>query len=107
MSSGGTGPLGNQVAPPDPEGLFGEASEELGTLRRLWNKAQRLSCPCSAWLQQDKVVIPASPVSPWSEGTAKLKTMVNSFTGTHCPDPDPATLGTLPVTPVSPSVLHF
>lgn len=43
MSSGGTEPLGNQVALTDPEGHFGEASEELEILRRLWNKEQRLS----------------------------------------------------------------
>lgn len=43
MSSGDTGPLGNQVALPDPEGHFGEASEELEILSRLWNREQRLS----------------------------------------------------------------
>lgn len=43
MSSGGTGLLGNQVALPEQEGHFGEASEELEILRRLWNREQRLS----------------------------------------------------------------
>ena len=42
-SSGGTEPLGNQVALTDVEGHFGEASEELEILRRFWNKEQRLS----------------------------------------------------------------
>lgn len=56
-------------------------------------------------------MILVSPVSEWSERTAKLKPMMNSFGQNieiHGPDIDPAALGTLPGTPASPSaIFHF